>query len=66
MNRKALFEYVKDHVSHFGFFPADYEDRKTEKVTPYPEYMKFFSKAQTKQLSQIFNHHEEYASAGTK
>ena len=57
---KNIFMYVKDHVEHFGFFPADYEDIKTEKIIEYPNYMKLFSSKQIKQLSQIFNNFEEY------
>ena len=60
INRKSLFVYVKDHVTHFGFFPVDYEEMETEEVIKYPTYMSFFSKEQTKKLSKLFNEHEEY------
>jgi hypothetical protein len=52
---KNLFEYVKDHVEHFGFFPCDYEDFKTGEVIVYPEYMDLFNNKQIKKLTSIFN-----------
>lgn len=58
--KRGLYLYVKDHLEHFGFFPYDYEDRKTEKVVEYPEYMKYFNKKQTRELGDIFNNHEKW------
>lgn len=62
INRKSIFDYVKDHVAHFGFFPVDYEqlDGETGEIIKYPDYMILFNKKQTKELSKLFNEYEEY------
>jgi hypothetical protein len=59
MNKKNLFEYVKDHVKHFGFFPCDYEEFNTGEVISYPEYMDLFTDKERKELSIIFNNYGE-------
>ena len=60
INVSHLFEYVKDHLEHFGFYPYDFEDGKTEEIIKYPEYLNLFSDNQQKELNKIFDNHAEY------
>lgn len=60
MNIKGLFDYVKDHVTHFGCFPMDYEDMKTGDIFEFPKYMAFFTNRQREELTEIFDSHSDY------
>lgn len=57
---KYLFSYLKDHVSHFGFYPYDYET-VNGKIIEYPFYLDCLSDNQRDILTNIFNKHEEWA-----
>lgn len=59
MNIVNLFDYVKDHVKHFGFFPCEYEEIKTGKIIEYPDYMYLFNKEQRQELLKIFDNWKE-------
>jgi hypothetical protein len=59
MNKKNLFQYVKDHVEHFGFFPYDYEDFNTGETISYPEYLDLFIDKEKLKLSILVNNYGE-------
>jgi hypothetical protein len=60
ISQTKLFQYVKDHLDYFGFFPCNFKDIKTNEVIKYPLYMKLFNQKQIQVLAEIFNKHEEY------
>lgn len=51
--KTCLFEYVKDHLEHFGFFPCEYENIETGKILLYPKYMKLLNNKQIKIIDKI-------------
>ena len=55
MYKQDLFDYVKDHVQHFGFFPYDYENIKTGKIVKYPNYLNLFNTNEIEVLHTLFN-----------
>lgn len=59
-----IFEYVKDHLIHFGFYPADcatYTDGGEEKeIEIYPNYISLFTPHQIMELDNIFINHPDY------
>jgi hypothetical protein len=60
ISKTNLFQYVKDHLDYFGFYPADFENIKTNEIIKYPLYMKLFNQKQIIVLTKIYNKHEEY------
>lgn len=63
MNINGLFDYVKDHVTHFGCFPESYaefnEEGEETNIFTFPKYMIFFNEEQRKELYKIFDNYEE-------